>query len=241
MDLKAWRIVGFEALMRWRHPTLGMVSPAQFIPIAEESGAIECMGRWALEKACSDAREWQSRGLPPVQMSVNLSPRQLASRDLIADIRAVLEASGLAPSLLELEITEGAMMKNPEHAASLLQQVREMGVGLAMDDFGTGYSSLSYLRRFPLSTVKIDRSFVKDIEHDRDARALVDGIVTLAHGLRMKVVAEGVETSAQAHDLALRGCDEIQGYWLSKPLPAQAACEFMAQHLRRQFAAPVTV
>ncbi|WP_280154462.1 EAL domain-containing protein [Piscinibacter sp. XHJ-5] len=238
MNLQTQSIAGVEALMRWRHPVLGMVSPVQFIPIAEETGLIDAMGRWALQQACSDARAWQERGLPPVQMSVNLSPRQLNSRTLIADIAEVLRSTGLDPSLLELEITEGAMMKNPEHAVGMLQQIRDMGIGLAIDDFGTGYSSLSYLKRFPLSTVKIDRSFVNDLSQDGDAQALTDGIITLAHGLRMKVVAEGVETEAQLTHLHRRGCDEIQGYWLCKPLPADAACKFMARHLRSLFVAP---
>lgn len=239
MDLKTQRIVGVEALMRWRHPVLGLVSPAQFIPIAEETGLIVPMGKWALETACAEARDWQKRGLPPVQMSVNLSPRQLSSPAIIDDIAEVLNTSGLNPALLELEITESAMMKNPESAAAMLKQIRAMGVGLAIDDFGTGYSSLSYLKRFPLTTVKIDRSFVNDLSQDSDAQALADGIVTLAHGLRMKVVAEGVETAEQLAYLRAHDCDEIQGYWLCKPLPAEDVCGFMSRHLRNLFAAPV--
>ncbi|HSW08377.1 bifunctional diguanylate cyclase/phosphodiesterase [Aquabacterium sp.] len=239
MNLHSQAIVGVEALMRWRHPTLGLVPPTQFIPIAEEIGLIESLGKWALAKACSDARAWQACGLPAVQMSVNLSPRQLSSRTLIADIGAILQASGLDPTLLELEITEGAMMNNPEHAVALLQEIRDMGVGLAIDDFGTGYSSLSYLKRFPLSTVKIDRTFINDLPLDADAQALTDGIITLAHGLRLKVVAEGVETAAQLAYLRIRGCDEIQGYWLCKPVPADEVCQFMARHMRNQFASPV--
>jgi|GEM_PF-641508 len=235
MNLRTRAIVGVEALMRWRHPVLGMVSPAQFIPIAEETGLIVAMGKWALQVACADAREWQARGLPPVQMSVNLSTCQLTSPTLIADIAQVLASSGLAPAMLELEITESAMMTNPEQAACLLQEIRDMGVGLAIDDFGTGYSSLSYLKRFPLTTVKIDRSFVHDLSQDRDAQALIDGIVTLSHGLRMKVVAEGVETAEQLAYLRSHGCDEIQGYWLCKPAPAEEVCEFMALHLRKLF------
>ena len=239
MDLRTQRIVGVEALMRWRHPELGAISPAQFIPIAEETGLIVPMGLWALQTACADARDWQQRGLPAVQMSVNLSVRQLASPTLIADIADVLADSGLDPNLLELEITESVMMKNPETAAALLQQIRDLGVGLAIDDFGTGYSSLSYLRRFPLTTVKIDRSFVNDLSDDRAAQALTAGIVTLAHGLRMKVVAEGVETVEQRDYLRSHGCDEIQGYWLCKPVPAEDVCAFMARHLRTGFAAPI--
>ena len=239
MNLQTERIVGVEALMRWHHPVLGMIPPVQFIPIAEEIGLIVSLGKWSLEQACADSRAWQKAGLPKVLVSVNLSPRQFESRTLVADIRAVLEASGLEPSLLELEITEGAVMANPEHAAELLRMIREMGVGLAIDDFGTGYSSLSYLKHFPLSTVKIDRSFINDLSQDADARALIDGIITLAHGLRMKVVAEGIETTAQLDYLRSRGCDEAQGYWLCKPVPADEARKFMAQHLRNQFAPSV--
>jgi len=172
-------------------------------------------------------------------MSVNLSPRQLNSPTLIADIDEALNTTGLNPELLELEITESAVMKNPEQAAILLRQIRDMGVGLAIDDFGTGYSSLSYLRRFPLTTLKIDRSFVQDIEKDPDAEALTEGIVTLAHGLRMRVVAEGVETEEQLACLRRHQCDEIQGYWLCKPVPAEEVCKFMARRLRNQIAAPV--
>jgi diguanylate cyclase (GGDEF)-like protein len=239
MDLHTQRIVGVEALMRWRHPTLGLVSPAQFISIAEDTGLIVPLGKWALQTACAVARDWQQRGLPPLQMSVNLSPRQLTSPTLIADISEVLATSGLDPTLLELEITEGAMMKSPEQAAALLQEIRGMGIGLAIDDFGTGYSSLSYLTRFPLSTVKIDRSFVHDLSTHPDAQALIQGIITLAHGLRMKVVAEGVETAEQLAYLRSHGCDQIQGYWLCKPMPAQDALTFMTLHPRSLLAAPV--
>jgi diguanylate cyclase (GGDEF)-like protein len=241
MDLRTRVITGVEALMRWRHPVLGLVAPDQFIPIAEETGLIEAMGRWALERACTDARAWQRYGLPPMQMSVNLSTRQLNGARLIADITEILDATGLDPSLLELEITESSMMRNPDHASALLHQLRAKGVTLAIDDFGTGYSSLSYLKRFPLSTVKIDRSFIKDLSHDRDAQALTDAIITLAHGLRMRVVAEGVETAEQLACLQERGCDEMQGYWLCKPIPADDVREFIARSLRKLFVSTVSV
>ncbi|HEV8312401.1 MAG TPA: EAL domain-containing protein, partial [Burkholderiaceae bacterium] len=235
MNLRTQQITGVEALMRWRHPVLGMVSPAQFIPIAEETGLIETMGRWALERACRDAQGWVQRGLPPLEMSVNLSVRQLNSATLLDDISDVLRSTGMDPELLELEITESAMMRSPDHAAALLTQIRELGVRLSIDDFGTGYSSLSYLKRFPLSTVKIDRSFVKDLSHDRDAQALAAGIVALAHGLRMKVVAEGVETGEQLAWLRSHDCDEIQGFLLCKPIAADDAHDFIARHLRTLF------
>jgi diguanylate cyclase (GGDEF)-like protein len=239
LELDTRRIVGVEALMRWRHPVLGMVSPAQFIPIAEETGLIESIGRWALERACDDAVAWRALGMPALQVSVNVSPRQLGSRSIINEIRGILDSTGLEPELLELEITEGAMMKNPEHAVKLLEDIRAMGIGLAIDDFGTGYSSLSYLRRFPLSTVKIDRAFINDVSENADAQALVDSIITLAHGLRMKVVAEGVETMVQLDHLRSRGCDEIQGYLLCKPLPRDELCKFVLRHLSTPFASPI--
>jgi diguanylate cyclase (GGDEF)-like protein/PAS domain S-box-containing protein len=239
LELGSQRIVGVEALMRWRHPALGMVSPAQFIPIAEETGLIEPIGRWALERACADVVAWRALGLPALQMSVNVSPRQLGSRSIINEIRGILDSTGLEPGLLELEITEGAMMKNPEHAVKLLEDIRALGVGLAIDDFGTGYSSLSYLRRFPLSTVKIDRAFINDVSENADAQALVDSIITLAHGLRMKVVAEGVETMVQLDHLRSRGCDEIQGFLLCKPLPRDELCKFVLRHISAPFASPI--
>jgi diguanylate cyclase (GGDEF)-like protein/PAS domain S-box-containing protein len=241
MALSDGRIVGMEALLRWRHPTLGMISPAQFIPIAEETGLIEEMGKWALEEACVQTRAWQQQGLPPVQMAVNLSPRQLDNFTLVETVEAVLKRSGLPPSMLELEITESAMMKNTDHAITLMQKLRDMGVCLAMDDFGTGYSSLSYLTRFPLSTVKIDRSFINDLSHSNDAQALVDGIIKLAHSLRMKVVAEGVQTQDQLDYLTARHCDQIQGFWLCKPVPAEEAASFLARPLRTQQFAPKLV
>ncbi|HET9642958.1 MAG TPA: EAL domain-containing protein, partial [Burkholderiaceae bacterium] len=237
MSLRTRGITGVEALMRWRHPVLGMVSPAQFIPIAEETGLIESIGCWALRQACTDAVAWDKQGLPPLQMSVNLSARQLNNRRLVSDVSAILSETGFDPSRLELEITESAMMRNPEHAAALLRQLRDQGVSLAIDDFGTGYSSLSYLTRFALTTVKIDRSFVKDLAESSASQALTAGIVTLAHGLGMKVVAEGVETIEQLGCLRSHACDEIQGFWLCKPLPADEALAFMARHLRQPFAA----
>jgi len=236
MNLRTQNITGVEALMRWNHPVLGPISPAQFIPIAEETGLIDGMGKWALETACADARHWQQRGLPPVQVSVNLSARQLNNPALVPDIADILASTGLDAALLELEITESAMIQNPNHAAALFQELRDIGLQLAIDDFGTGYSSLSYLKRFPLSTVKIDRSFTKDVASDPDAAALSTAIISLAHGLRMKVVAEGVETSEQLTYLRTHDCDEIQGYLLCKPIPAEAVGEFMASHLRNLFA-----
>jgi len=231
MELKTGRILGVEALMRWRHPTLGLVSPAQFIPIAEDSGLIEDMGQWALEVACRDARRWQDQG-QPVQVSVNLSWRQLNRSSLVDEVKRALAQAQLDSALLELEITESGVMRNPARAAAQLRELRELGVSVAIDDFGTGYSSLSYLQRFPLSTLKIDRSFIKDLPSDGDAAALTAGIIGLAHRLRMTVVAEGVETVEQLGFLRANQCDQIQGYFLSKPITADEMSEFLVRDLR---------
>lgn len=231
LDLRTRQITGVEALMRWRHPALGLVSPAQFIPLAEDIGLIEQFGRWALEVACRDACRWRDEG-HPVQVSVNLSARQLNRPQLAAEVAEVLTNAKLDPALLELEITESGVMHNPNRAAALLQELRALGVSLAIDDFGTGYSSLSYLQRFPLSTLKIDRSFIKDLPGDDDASSLTAGIIGLAHRLRMKVVAEGVETVEQLAYLRSNACDEIQGYYLSKPIAAEEISRFLAVDLR---------
>ena len=231
MELRTGRVTGVEALMRWHHPTMGMVSPAQFIPIAEESGLIDSMGHWALEVACRDARRWQGEG-HPVQVSVNLSARQLNRPELVAEVQQVLASQGLQPHWLELEITESGVMRNPARAAAQLRELRELGMSVAIDDFGTGYSSLSYLQRFPLSTLKIDRSFIKDLPGDEDAAALTAGIIGLAHRLRMTVVAEGVETVEQLGFLRASQCDQIQGYFLSKPITADEMSLFLDRDTR---------
>ncbi len=231
LELATGCITGVEALMRWQHPTLGMVSPAQFIPIAEDTGLIESMGHWALEVACRDALRWQQEG-HPVQVSVNLSSRQLNRPRLVEEVAQILAQSGLAPAQLELEITESGVMRNPTRAAAQLRELRDLGVSLAIDDFGTGYSSLSYLQRFPLGTLKIDRSFIKDLPGDEDAAALTAGIIGLAQRLRMKVVAEGVETLEQLGFLRTNHCDQIQGFFLSKPITAGEMSRFLARDVR---------
>ncbi|WP_374568307.1 EAL domain-containing protein [Ideonella sp.] len=231
LELATGRVTGVEALMRWQHPTLGMVSPAQFIPIAEDTGLIESMGQWALEVACRDALRWQQEG-HPVQVSVNLSPRQLNRPRLVEEVSQILALAGLDAALLELEITESGVMRNPTRAAAQLRELRDLGVSLAIDDFGTGYSSLSYLQRFPLGTLKIDRSFIKDLPGDEDAAALTAGIIGLAQRLRMKVVAEGVETLEQLGFLRSHHCDQIQGYYLSKPITAGEMSRFLARDVR---------
>jgi len=231
LDLRSGRITGVEALMRWRHASLGLISPAQFIPIAEDMGLIGDFGHWALQVACRDARRWQEQG-HPVQVSVNLSARQLDRPRIAEEVAEIVADARLDPGQLEIEITESGVMRNPAQAAARLRELREQGVSLAIDDFGTGYSSLSYLRTFPLSTLKIDRSFVKDLPTDQDAAALTAGIIGLAHRLRMKVVAEGVETLEQLGYLRVNGCDEVQGYYLSKPITADEMSRFLERDMR---------
>ena len=231
LDIASGRITGVEALMRWRHPSLGLISPLQFIPIAEDTGLIHSFGHWALGVACRDARKWQDQG-HPVQVSVNLSARQLDQPRLAEEVAQLLADARLDPGQLELEITESAVMRNPAQAAARLRELRDLGVSLAIDDFGTGYSSLSYLRSFPLCTLKIDRSFIKDLPADEDAAALTAGVIALAHRLRMKVVAEGVETLEQLGYLRTNACDEIQGYYLSKPITADEMSRFLGRDLR---------
>lgn len=238
LDLTTGHVTGVEALMRWRHPSMGLVSPLQFIPVAEDIGLIDSMGHWALEVACRDARTWNDQG-HPIQVSVNLSARQLDRPGLAEEVAQVIAKAGLPPAKLELEITESGVMRNPAQAALRLRELRHLGVSLAIDDFGTGYSSLSYLRNFPLGTLKIDRSFVKDLLIDEDASALTAGIIALARSLRLKVVAEGVETLEQLGYLRANGCDEIQGYYFSKPITADEMSRFLEQDLSKYLTSSV--
>ena len=221
VNLKSGQIEGMEALLRWNHPELGLVPPLDFIPLAEETGLIIPIGEWVLRTACAQARAWQDAGLPPLRLAVNLSARQF-QKDLVAQVASVLEETGLAPRYLELELTESMVMQNPEKAVATLDALDQMGVRLSIDDFGTGYSSLSYLKRFPIDTLKVDRSFVRDIPGDADDMLITTGIIGLAHSLGIQVVAEGVETSAQLSFLRAQNCDAMQGYYFSKPLPAPA-------------------
>ena len=212
-------ITGAEALLRWNSPQLGHVSPAEFIPIAEETGLIVPMGAWILEAACTQAALWRRQG-HDLNIAVNLSPRQFRQKDLVSMVAEILERSGLEAQRLELEITEGTAMKNAEQTIGMLNELHRLGVKFAVDDFGTGYSSLGYLKRFPLHCLKIDRSFVSDAVEDPNSKAIVRATLALAHSLNLKVVAEGVETEALRDFLAEAGCDEYQGYFFSRPLPA---------------------
>ncbi|MBY0268225.1 MAG: EAL domain-containing protein [Burkholderiales bacterium] len=229
VEVASGRLTGAEALLRWNHPGMGMMQPDKFIPLAEETGLIVPIGRIVMMRACVAAKRWQECGIPGFRVAVNLSPRQFAQSELVADVRHILEDTGLAPEFLELEITESMVMENPERAAAILHELRAVGVKLAIDDFGTGYSSLGYLKRFPVDTLKIDRSFIKDVPADADDVAITHAVIAMGHSLRLLTVAEGVETKAQAEFLATNGCDLMQGYLISRPLPMDEMDRFLAQ------------
>jgi EAL domain-containing protein (putative c-di-GMP-specific phosphodiesterase class I)/ActR/RegA family two-component response regulator len=228
VNLSSGRITGVEALVRWQHPELGMISPGDFIPLAEESGLIVSIGEWVLRTACAQNKAWQVAGLPPLCVAVNLSARQFR-QDLPSMVARVLQETGLEACYLELEITESIIMQNPDEAAATLHKLKEMGISLAIDDFGTGYSSLSYLKRFPIDRLKIDQSFVRDITTDPDDAAIAMAVIAMAHSLNLKVVAEGVETEAQLSYLHRRQCDEFQGYFFSRPEPSENIAHQLAQ------------
>ena len=231
MDLASGRITGAEALLRWTHPELGAVSPAEFIPIAESGGLILPIGEWVLEQAALQIAAWDRAGLPPLTVAVNVSSVQLRQADLPALVRRTLERAGIGVERLEIELTEGAAMKDPQGAIAVMNALYEQGVELSLDDFGTGYSSLAYLKRFPIAKLKIDRSFVNDLALDAGDRAIVDAVIRMAASLGMRTVAEGVETQAQLAFLRERGCHAMQGYLLSRPLAAAAFAEFVRGHL----------
>jgi len=220
VDLATNMVVACEALIRWQLTGGESISPARFIPVAEETGLIGPIGEWVLRTACAQNKRWQEAGLPPCVVSVNVSPRQFRRDDFIDTLKDVLRDTGLNPAYLELELTENMVMHDGEHMIETLQGIKRLGVHIAVDDFGTGYSSLSYLKRFPVDRLKIDRSFVRDIAADTDDAAIVRTIIALGHNLGLKVLAEGVETEAQLAFLKANGCDEMQGYHFSKPVSA---------------------
>jgi diguanylate cyclase (GGDEF)-like protein/PAS domain S-box-containing protein len=231
VETKTGKIIGAEALVRWQHPELGLVAPTHFIPLAEESGLIVPLSQWVLKEALHQIIRWQEQGLPAMRVAVNLSARQFVDDNLLNDTIIALRESGIDPSLLELEITESMMMYNTDKTIQMLAELRSMGIRIAIDDFGIGYSSLSHLKQFPIDIIKIDRSFIKDIPGDKADEAITDAIIAMSKTLKIKVVAEGVETIEQLHFLRARGCDEIQGYFFSRPIPAADFARLLTENL----------
>jgi diguanylate cyclase (GGDEF)-like protein/PAS domain S-box-containing protein len=227
VDLITGAMVGMEALLRWKQSGIGLVSPADFIPLAEESGLIVPIGEWVLREACNQVVAWKKAELPPLRVAVNLSARQFQQQNLVNMVSQVLEQTGCDPSGLELEITESVIMENPEQSAKTMHELTGMGIHLSIDDFGTGYSSLSYLKRFPIHSLKIDRSFVQDVTHDPDDAAIAMAVIALAHSMKLKVVAEGVENADQLSFLRQHRCDLMQGYYFSRPLPVEEVEKLM--------------
>jgi EAL domain-containing protein (putative c-di-GMP-specific phosphodiesterase class I) len=233
IDLSDGQVIGVEALLRWNDPEFGMVAPGTFIPVAEDSGLIVPIGAWVLLAACRQARRWQASGLPAFPVSVNLSAVQFRQKDLEQMVGSALDATGLRPEYLELEVTETSIMHDIAEVRGTLDRLKARGVQLSVDDFGTGYSSLGYLKRLPLDRLKIDRSFVKDVTVDSDDAAITAAIVAMARTLGLKTIAEGVETEAQLKFLKSLGCDEGQGYYFSRPLPPEALADFVRKRSGR--------
>jgi len=228
-DLASGRMIGAEALIRWQHPETGMISPGEFIPILEETGLIVPAGEWVMRTACAQNKQWQDAGLPPVVIAVNLSVIQFRQPGLAQTVRNILQETGLAPQYLELEITENIAMHAEEGSIAILEELRDIGIQIAIDDFGTGYSSLSYLKRFPIDKLKIDQSFVRDLQNGPSDIGIVLAIIGMGHSLKLKVIAEGVETQEQSDILKLNGCDEVQGYFYGKPMDTVRLGLSMAQ------------
>jgi EAL domain-containing protein (putative c-di-GMP-specific phosphodiesterase class I) len=224
-DLRSNRITGMEALLRWNHPAMGSIPPATFIPLAEATGVMLPIGTWALREACRQAKAWHDAGHRTLSLAVNLSVTQLQQADLVQRVRDILQDTGLPPRLLELEITESSAMQSPETSIRMLYDLKKLGIRISLDDFGTGHSSLSYLKRFPIDTLKIDQSFVHDITSDPDTAAIVTAIIAMAHSLRLKVIAEGVEFTEQANFLRRHACDQMQGFLITPPV---APTEFLS-------------
>jgi EAL domain-containing protein (putative c-di-GMP-specific phosphodiesterase class I) len=232
--LDDFRITSFEALLRWNHPVLGLLQPDSFIPLAEETGLILPIGRWVMRDACRQMQGWNRRFAPadPAAVCVNIAPRQFEPRNLVQCVREILEEIGLEPRFLELEVTENLTMQDAAQAGEILQDLTGLGVSISLDDFGTGYSSLNYLHRFPIRTLKIDRSFIAQIEHCKESCEIVHTIIALGHGLGMKVIAEGIENTAQMELLKILRCDLGQGYLFSPPVPTEKVSEMLMARLQ---------
>ncbi len=235
INLNTGKIYGLEALIRWKHPELGLISPAKFIPLAEETGLIVYIGEWVLKTACAQNKAWQKAGLPPVKISVNISPLQFQQTNLLEIINNILVETELESHWLELEITESSLMHNIEFAISLLGNIVKIGVNISMDDFGTGYSSLSYLKKFPFNTIKIDQSFVRDLKENSPDLGIIEAVVALGRNFNLNVIAEGVEKEYQLNILKKIGCHLIQGYLFSKPLPLEEATKFLEMNHKSSF------
>ena len=235
VDLRTGQIIGAEALVRWLHPEWGLVRPARFIPIAEETGLIVQLGEWVIHEACRQARAWLDAGLQPGVVSVNLSARQFRAEGLVRTVSRILQETGLDPASLEMELTESMVMHNVEAAIATLQGLKSLGIALSVDDFGTGYSSLSYLKDLPIDALKIDRSFVRDIGSGSEAEdgILAAAIISLGHALHLKVIAEGVETDAQVHFLKRHGCDQVQGFLYGEPIAPQQFAQLLGRAQRK--------
>ncbi|MGO4474844.1 putative bifunctional diguanylate cyclase/phosphodiesterase [Massilia sp. 2TAF26] len=232
--LKDGSVAGLEVLLRWRHPTHGLISPVEFIPVAEEAGLIVEIGEWVLKSAADQCRAWRAAGLPGVPVAVNLSARQFHRTDIVGCVDTVVRDAELQPGDLELELTESTSVQNPERSADLMARLRGLGVSLSIDDFGTGYSSLSYLKRLPVDKLKIDRSFVQDMHESVESMAMVKAIIAMAHSLHLEVIAEGVELQEQLDGLRAAGCDQIQGFYYSKPLSAEDCAAYLREHAVRR-------
>lgn len=230
VDIRSGRMIGMESLIRWQHPERGLLSPAHFISIAEESGLILPIGEWILRTACVQNKRWQDQGLPHMIVAVNISARQFHGQDLPQLVRSILAETGLPPDTLELEVTEGIAMQNVERTTAILHELKAMGIKLSIDDFGTGFSSLSYLKRFPIDKLKVDQSFIRHLTEDENDAAITQAVITLGHSLKLQVIAEGVETPEQLAWLREYACDEIQGYLYSKPVPAAALEELLREN-----------
>jgi len=231
LDLRTQEITGVEALLRWLHPDLGLVAPSRFIPVAEETGLIVPIGRWVLKTACAQNVAWQREGLPPVCVAVNLSARQFADEGLTTDILAALKESGMKPDLLELELTEAMVMQSHERAGKVLAAIKELGARISLADFGIGYSQLAQIKRYPIDTLKVDRSFIRDLEGNVEDRAITEAIIAMGKTLSLTVVAEGVETEEQQAFLTDHACDAMQGFYFSKPIGGDQFASFLRQHL----------
>jgi EAL domain-containing protein (putative c-di-GMP-specific phosphodiesterase class I) len=227
--LAGGRVTGLEALIRWQHPARGLVGPDEFVPLLEDTGLIVAVGDWVVRAACRQLRDWQKAGVPAVPVAVNLCAKQFLHHDLVAVLERALAETGVAATLLEVEITESDAMQRPEEVVGILAKLKARGIGVAIDDFGTGYSSLAYLKRLPIDKLKLDRAFVAGLPQDGDDAAIARAVVGMAHALGLKVIAEGVETEAQRAFLAALGCDELQGYLGSEPLSPQACARFLAE------------